>query len=70
GCDQCTKKGLEIAQIALIDIDLNQSFHLEAVQTVPSKTLKTVSMSLVDWYALSIIERKDNSSVNSYVISF
>ena len=59
GSDQRSKKGLEIAQIALIDIDLNQSFHLEAVQSVPSKTLKTVSMSLVDWYALSIVERKE-----------
>jgi hypothetical protein len=68
GCDQCTKKGLEIAQIALIDIDLNQSFHLEAVQTVPSKTLKTVSMSLVDWYALSIIERKEELQKLSNIV--
>jgi hypothetical protein len=58
GSDQCTKKGLEIAQIALIDIDLHQSFHLEAVQTVPVKTLKQADLSLVDWYAHSIITRK------------
>ena len=58
GSDQCTKKGLEIAQIALIDIDLNQSFHLEAVQTVPVKTLKQADLSLSDWYAHSIISRK------------
>jgi hypothetical protein len=58
GSDQCAKKGLEIAQIALIDIDLHQSFHLEAVQTVPVKTLKQADLSLVDWYAHSIISRK------------
>ena len=58
GSDQNTKKGLEIAQIALIDIDLNQSFHLEAVQTVPVKTLKQADLSLSDWYAHSIISRK------------
>jgi len=46
GSDQCTKKGLEIAQIALIDIDLHQSFHLEAIQTVPVKTLKQADLSL------------------------
>ncbi len=38
--DQRSKKGLEISQIALIDIDLNQSFHLEAVQSVPSNKIK------------------------------
>lgn len=58
GSDQCTKKGLEISQIAVIDIDLKQSFHLEAVQTAPPKTLKIVSMSLVDWYANLICSRK------------
>ena len=47
GSDQCSKKGLEIAQIALIDIDLNQSFHLEAVQTVPVKKLQKLSKIVV-----------------------
>lgn len=60
GSDQCARRGLEISQIALIDIDSNQSFHLEAVQTVPTKTLKTASMSLSDWYAHSIITRKED----------
>jgi hypothetical protein len=59
GSDQCTKKGLEISQIAVIDIDLNQSFHLEAVQTIPVKTLKMATISLSDWYAHSICSRKD-----------
>jgi len=31
--DQCTKKGLEITQIALIDIDLNQSYLTTAIGT-------------------------------------
>jgi len=68
GSDQCTKRGLEIAQIALIDIDLNQSFHLEAVQTVPAKTLKIASMSLSDWYALSIINRKEELQKLSEIV--
>ena len=59
GSDQCTKKGLEISQIALIDIDLNQGFHLEAVQTVPVKTLKMADLSLCQWYAHSICSRKE-----------
>jgi hypothetical protein len=68
GSDQCTKKGLEIAQIALIDIDLNQSFHLEAVQTAPVKTLKIASMSLSDWYAHSIISRKQELQKFSKIV--
>ena len=68
GSDQCSKKGLEIAQIALIDIDLNQSFHLEAVQTVPVKTLKIASMSLSDWYAHSIISRKQELQKLSKIV--
>lgn len=68
GSDKCTKMGLEIAQIALIDIDINQSFHLEAVQTVPVKTLKTASMSLPDWYAHSIICRKQELQKLSKIV--
>jgi len=68
GSDQCTKKGLEISQIALIDIDSNQSFHLEAVQTVPVKTLKTASMSLSDWYAHLIITRKEELQKLSKIV--
>jgi hypothetical protein len=68
GSDQCTKRGLEIAQIALIDIDLKQSFHLEAVQTVPAKTLKVACMSLVDWYAQTIIKRKEDLQKVSNIV--
>lgn len=68
GSDKCTKRGLEIAQIALIDIDLKQSFHLEAVQTVPAKTLKVASMSLVDWYAQTIIKRKESLQKVSNIV--
>src|ERR1035437_9695034 len=44
GSDQALKKGLDTSEIAVIDLDLHQAFHLEAVQTVPTKTLKVVSM--------------------------
>ena len=46
--EQCITKGLEIAEFSLLDIDSNQSFHLEAAQTPPVETLKTVSLTLSD----------------------
>ena len=68
GCAQRTKTGLEISQIAVIDIDLKQSFHLEAVQTAPVKTLKKASLSLCDWYAHSICTRKEELQKISKIV--
>jgi hypothetical protein len=68
GSDQCIKKGLEIAEFSLLDIDSNQSFHLEAAQTPPVETLKTVSMTLPEWYAFSIISRKEKLQELSNII--
>ena len=39
GCAKDTKKGLEIGGLAIIDIYNNTAFHLEAVQTYPSRLL-------------------------------
>lgn len=58
GCAGAVKKGLELSGIGAIDIDMNQCLHLEAVQTVPSKTLDIVKMTLIDWYAHVLCERK------------
>jgi len=58
GCAGAVKKGLELSGIGAIDIDLNQCLHLEAVQTVPTKTLDIVTMTLIDWYAHVLCERK------------
>lgn len=70
GSVQAVKKGLEISEIAVIDIDLHQSFHLEAIQTAPPKTLKTVSMSLIDWYAQIICSRKEElQKISSIVVA-
>lgn len=70
GSDQAVKKGLEISEIAVIDIDLHHAFHLEAVQTVPPKTLKVVSMSLINWYAQIICSRKEElQKISSIVVA-
>lgn len=41
-CAKAAKRGLEISGIELIDMDLYNCFHLEAVQTLPTKTLEQV----------------------------
>ena len=70
GSEQAMKKGLEISEIAVIDLDLHQSFHLEAVQTAPPKTLKTVSMTLIDWYSGILCSRKEElQKISSIVVA-
>ncbi len=50
GCAKMAKCGLEISGIGLIDMDLHTCFHLETVQTPPTKTLEQVKYTLIDWY--------------------
>lgn len=52
-------KGLEIGGLAVIDIDNNTAMSLEAIQTPGNKELKDQGMTLVDHYAMIIVERKD-----------
>lgn len=49
-CAKMAKRGLEIFSIGLIDMDLQSCFHLEAVQTPPTKILEQVMWTLIDWY--------------------
>jgi hypothetical protein len=53
------KLGLEISGIAAIDIDNKTAFHLEAVQTPTYVEIEGKNMSLLDWYADIIEQRKD-----------
>jgi hypothetical protein len=49
-------KGLEIGSLAAVSIDNNTAFHLEALQTIDRKSLDEKGMSLVDFYAQTIID--------------
>lgn len=56
------KKGLEIGNLAVLDVDQNTAYHLESVNTpsdVSRKSGAGVAISLVDHYAQTIVERKD-----------
>jgi Transposase DDE domain len=60
------KLGLEIGGIAAVDMGNKTSFHLEAIQTLN----KDENMSLLDWYAEVIIQRKDHLlSISKYVVA-
>lgn len=60
------KLGLEIGGIAAIDMDNHTAFHLEAIQTLNNDE----NMSLLDWYAEVIIQRKDHLlSISKYVVA-
>lgn len=59
GCAKMAKRGLEISGIGLIDMDLHTCFHLEAVQTPPTKTLEQVKYTLIDWYLHVLRTRKE-----------
>jgi len=58
GCANKAKLGLEIGGIAAIDIENNTAMHLDAIQTPSHKDLDKKGLSLLDWYAQLIIERK------------
>jgi len=59
GCSQKALRGLEIGGFAVVDVDNNTAFSLEAVQTPASKELKAEGKTLVNHYASLVIERKD-----------
>jgi len=68
GCAQTSKKGLEIGGIAVVDIDNNFAFHLEAVQTPGSKGDPDTEETLLDWYGNVLYERKETLLELSCVI--
>ena len=55
GCLGRAAKGLEIGGLAAVSIDDNTAFHLEATQTIDRKSLDEMNMTLVDFYAQTII---------------
>ena len=70
GVAKTTKLGLEIGGIAAIDIENNTAFHLEAIQTPTHKKLKDNEMSLLDWYAEILVQRKETlNSISKYIVA-
>ena len=65
GCASRAKWGLEIGGLAAIDVDNNTAFHLEAVQT-----LRSDELTLTEWYANIISERKTKlQAISSYMVA-
>ena len=56
GCLGRPARGLEIGGLAAVSISDNTSFHLQAVQTIDRKKLNEKEMTLVDFYAQTIID--------------
>ena len=70
GCAKMAKRGLEISGIGLLDMDLHTCFHLEAVQTPPTKTLEQVKYTLIDWYLHVLRTRKEKLlRLTNYVVA-
>lgn len=59
GCSQKVLKGVEIGGFAVIDIENNTAFSLEAIQTPSVKELKDEGKTLVKHYVSLVIERKE-----------
>ena len=57
GCAGAAKRGLEILEIRLIDVDYNDCISLEAVQIPDSVTLGNYVGSVICWY-LAVLESK------------
>lgn len=67
GCAGQSKWGLEIGGLAAIDIDHHTAFHLEAVQTNINSDSK---MTLTDWYAGLISQRKETlGEISKYLVA-
>jgi len=68
GCSQKVLRGLEIGGFAVVDIENNTAFSLEAIQTPSPKELKLEGKTLVNHYASLVIERKETLfSFSSYL---
>ena len=56
GCASAVKHGLEILGIGLVDADIRDCMMLRAVQTLNSRELKAMEMTLNQWY-ISVLNR-------------
>lgn len=59
GCSQKVLKGIEIGGFAVVDVENNTAFSLEAIQTPSVKELKAEDKTLVNHYVSLVIERKE-----------
>lgn len=59
GCSQKALTGIEIGSFAVIDVENNTAFTLEAKQTPSVKELKAYGKTLVNHYADLVLERKE-----------
>ena len=59
GCSQKVLKGIEIGGFAVVDVENNTAFSLEAIQTPSVKELKAEDKTLVKHYVSLVIERKE-----------
>jgi len=70
GCASSAKWGLEILGIAVVNIDLHDSFALKAVQTPDTKTLSKAGITLYQWYADVIAMLKQQLFyVSKYIVA-
>lgn len=64
------KLGLEISGIAAIDIVNKTALHIEAVQTPTYVDIEEKNMSLLDWYANIIVQRKATLlAISNYLVA-
>lgn len=70
GCLGKAVKGLEIAGLAVVDVDNNTAYALEAIQTPDRATLDQRGQNLLDHYAALFIDRSDRlESLSGYVVA-
>ncbi len=70
GCLGKAVKGLEISGLAVVDVDNNAAYSLEAIQTPDRATLQERGQSLLDHYGALFTERKDTlASLSAYVVA-
>jgi len=62
GCASRALRGQELGGLAAVSLDHNTAFHLEAVLTPDSDTLKRKGQTRIDHYAEIIVERADQLS--------
>lgn len=58
GCAQAVKAGLEMASLAVVDVEQHTAFSLEALQTPAPAQLKAEDKTLTHHYAQMIVERQ------------
>ncbi len=56
GCLGRPARGLEIGGLAVVSMEDNTALHLQAIQTISKAKLKEKEMTLVDFYAQTIID--------------